>query len=353
MRRACLLLASMVCVLTVPSPTWANTYTVVIDSTKSWSQARSAALLAGGYLATITSAAEESTVVAAIAAAVPPRVGGFWINLRETSECCYVWDNGETTCYSKFYVPAGEPNDGADGPGGLAEDRGQIIWNTDPARKGFWNDVPAAGFSGTNDISRLGYVIETGPPDPAGPCGACVTVSPSSFCNTPPAGATTVWTRISGVSTGAEATQGVRAANPGTISRTIIDISEPPSQSGRRRPARAQATYVVTLPVEGAGVTAHMVAAAFLDSINRQVGWAGFVANYVNATEDTLIQMYRPTVSFSSTDDNTVPGIMLVSFPPPPTGGVPISTWPARVLLALVLAGLASRVLRARKGPAT
>ena len=82
----------------LPTLSRANTYTVVIDPNVSWTSARTTAIGAGGYLATITSAAEQAAVNAAIAAAGPVQSGGFWINMRETTEGCYVWDNNEASC---------------------------------------------------------------------------------------------------------------------------------------------------------------------------------------------------------------------------------------------------------------
>jgi hypothetical protein len=324
MRSRAPLLALTVALLSVPAPALANTYSVVIDNTKDWAQAQAAAVLAGGYLATITSAAEQAAVVAAIAAASPPGDGGFWLGLEEVGECCYRWTSGESRCYSRFF--AAEPNNG--GPG---EDRGQMIWSSDLARRGTWNDVPAAGYGGALDISRLGYVIEFGPLDPAGPCGNCLSVSPTSACNTPPTGATVVTTRFVGVSGG-----------PGSVGRTITDISEPPPGPGKDDEVGIQSTYLVSLPIAGAGLSAGTIAAAFIDSINRQVGADGFVANYVNASDSTLLQMYRPTGKFSTTTTNTVPGLGVNP------ASVPIAAWPATAGLALALAGLAGRALRAR-----
>src|SRR5262245_33058568 len=284
--------------LAAASSAGANTYTAVIDHGVSWSQAQTAATLAGGTLATITSASEQAAVEAAIATAAPSQNGGFWINLRETTECCYVWDDGEASCYANFY-PA-EPNNGAPG-----ERRGQVMWNiSDPTRRGFWNDVPPGGISGTDDYSRGGYVIEFGPPDAAGgPCGACIRVSPTSSCNTPPGFAVVTLTQVTGVSTAPPlGTAAVR-----TIQRTIIDAGPQPSP-GRLRPWQPQATITVDLPVPAAGVTAKQVVAAFIDSLNRVAGGAGFVANYRNPPDSTVFQMYR-VGPYDASDTNNVPGI--------------------------------------------
>src|SRR5215471_18048565 len=259
------------------SPTvHANTYTVVFDANATWSQAQTAATLAGGYLATITSAAEQAQVNSAISAAAPGQDGGYWINMVETTEGCYVWNNGESSCYMNFYQ--GEPNNGAPG-----ETRGQIMWSlSDPSRRGFWNDVPAAGITGSTDISRRGYVIEFGPADPAdGPCGACIRVSPNSPANNPPGGSTVTTTKVSGISTG-----------PGIIPRTIIDAVPPPGPN-RARPADAQCCIsipTVTVAVPSSGIRANTVAAAFVDSINRAVGGFGFVANFANMSDSSVFR---------------------------------------------------------------
>ena len=110
MRSLLIFLAAAACSLPSFAPALANTYQVVIDANDPWSQAKTAAQLAGGYLATITSASEQATVETAIAAASPPRAGGFWINLHENGECCHIWEDGETTCYGRFY--SAEPNKG-------------------------------------------------------------------------------------------------------------------------------------------------------------------------------------------------------------------------------------------------
>ena len=333
-----------------PLPAGANTYTVVFNSAINWTSAKNAAILAGGYLATITSPAEQAAVEAAIAAASPVQSGGFWINLRETTECCYIWDNGEASCYANFY--ASEPNNGAPG-----ETHGQIIWNlTDASRRGPWNDVPVGGLPGSSDISRLGYVIEFGPADPAGgPCGACIRVNPNSFCNTPPGGATVKTTLVTGVSIEPPPGPGDEILAVRTIERTIIDV-EPNGPNGARL-MQPQATYTVSVPVPTLGVPAHVVVAAFIDSINRTAGPGGFVANYASLSSNIILRMYR-VGGYGATDVNTVPGITVSDYPPPSPpvqggGGVqgPMLAWPAQALAGLALTGLAARAMRRRKPP--
>jgi hypothetical protein len=293
----------MACALCAPSPALPNTYTVVMDASASWSSAKTAAALAGGYLAIISSATEQAAVEAAITAASPPNDGAFWIALRESTECCYVWDGGGATCFGHWYTA--EPNNGA---GGTPENRGQVMWNlSDASRRGYWNDVPDAGFPGTTDISRLGYVIEFGAPDPVPTCGYCVPVNPGSFCNTPPPGATVVKTKVTGTSTGPPS-----VVAGGKNERTIIDISPPQAGPSWSRPARVQAVYTVGLTVSS-GVPALAVAAALIDSINHQVGPAGFVASFKSNTSDT-VQMYRAVGGYTSNDDNGIPGITLTSY---------------------------------------
>ena len=335
--------------LAVPTVTRGNTYSVVIDHSASWSQAQTAAALAGGYLATITSPAEQAAVQAAIAAASPVQNGGFWINLRETSECCYIWDNGEKSCYANFYQ--GEPNNG-----GGTETRGQIMWNlTDASRRGGWNDVPPGGLAGTTDISRGGYVIEFGPADSADvACGACIRVSPNSFCNNPPPGSTVTTTQVSGVSA-PDPPLAAPLLAARTIERTIIDISPPPPQPSRVRWAHTQATFTVTVPVPGVGVPASAVVAAFIDSINRVVGSVGYVANYLSLSDNTIFRMYK-VGTYTSSDANNVPGITVSPYSPGGGGGGgggvqgPMLDGFAQLLLLMMFSALATRALRARRG---
>jgi hypothetical protein len=318
-------------------PARANTYTVVFDASASWSQAHSAAVIAGGYLATITSAGEQAAVEAAILAASPPGNGAFWINLRENVECGYVWDTGEPRCYGNFFY--GEPNNGL---GGTPEDRGSLIWSGDLSRRGRWNDVPEAGLAIGGDVSRMGYVIEFGPLDSGTPCGTYVPVHKASFCNQPTVGAIVLHTQVTGLATG-----------PGLIGRSIIDISQPPDGPRRRQPARVQATYNVSLPVPS-GATAAAVGTALRDSINSQIGGAGFVANFVTSGDPTLVRMFRASGNYSSSDMNTAPGITLNSSPGPTPGGGggvpgPGVSDAGLVVLAMVLAVLGGRALRRRE----
>lgn len=325
------------CLMAAAPSVGANTYTVVFDATSTWSQAKTAAELAGGYLATITSASEQAAVEAAIAAAVPPGNGALWINLRENVECGYVWDTGEPRCYGNFFY--GEPNDGL---GGTPEDRGSLIWSSDLSRRGRWNDVPGAGLPGTGDISRMGYVIEFGPLDSGTPCGTYVPVHKASFCNQPTVGAIVLHTQISGLATGS-----------GLIGRSIIDISQPPPRPLRQQPARAQATYNVNLPVPN-GATAAFVGTALRDSMNSQIGGAGFVANFVNSGDPTLIRMFRASGNYSSSDMNTAPGITLSSSQGPTPGGGggvpgPGLSDAGLAALAVMLVLLGGRALRRRE----
>ena len=338
MRTGFLLTTLAACTLWVCDPALANTYTVVTDASKSWSQAKTAAQLAGGYLAIISSASEQAAVEAAIAATSPSRDGGFWIGLTESSECCYVWDGGGATCYGHF--AANEPNSAGGG-----EDRGQVMWTSDLTLKGHWNDVPQAGYGGTNYYSRLGYIIEFGAPDPVPTCSACVPVNPGSVCNAPPVGATVVKTKVTGTSTSPNAPL---ASSKNT--RTITDIGAPPAGPSRLHPAEVQAVYTVGLTVPS-GTSALTVAAALIDSINHQAGPSGFVASFLSNSGDT-VQMYRPAGGYMSSDDNGISGITLTSYtyiapapppPPPAAAGPGLTGWGtgALMLLLLVLGGSA------------
>lgn len=341
MRNLIAVLAAACLVAAAPSAR-ANTYTVVFDASSSWSQAKAAAVLAGGYLATITSAAEQAAVEAAISAASPAGDGAFWINLRENVECGYVWDNGEPRCYGNFFY--GEPNNGFGG----TEDRGSLMWSSDLSRRGRWNDVPEAGVPGTGDISRMGYVIEFGPLDAGPACGTYVPVHKASFCNQPPVGSIVVQTQVTGLATG-----------PGLIGRSIIDISQPPPRPPGPQPARTQATYNVSVPVPN-GATAALVGTALRDSINSQIGGAGFVANFVSSGNPTLVRMFRASGNYSSSDANSAPGITLSSTSGPPPGGGSGGGVPGPglsdaglIALAAMLAVLGGRALRRRERDST
>ncbi|HKQ58992.1 MAG TPA: lectin-like protein [Candidatus Eisenbacteria bacterium] len=333
MRRLASCLAVLAGLLAASTPVQANTYTVVFDANVSWSQARTAAITAGGYLATITSASEQAAVEQAIALAGPPREGAFWINARETTECTYVWDNGESRCYGNFYFF--EPNNGSPG-----EDRVHLLWSNDLSRRGRWNDAPQVGIPGLGDISRLGYVIEVGPTGPLGQCGPGLPVSHSSACNTPPPGSTTYTARVSGSSTG-----------PGIIQRTITDITEP-NRSGPGN--HTLATYIVTCSVPG-GTSATAAALSLRDSINFQAGGAGFVASMPPGGDAQNVQMYRASGNFSVSDNCTAPGLTIANInsgpgPGPGGGGVqgPIASPVGIAMLLVLLAGIGAVALRTR-----
>jgi len=101
-------------------------------------------------------------------------------------------------------------------------------------------------------------------------------------------------TQVSGSSTGA-----------GTLSRTIIDISEPP---GSRL---GSASFSVTVPIPP-GASAVAVASVLIDSINAQIGPSGFTATFASPADSTLVLMSRAS-PFSSCDGGTIPGISVTS----------------------------------------
>lgn len=125
----------------------------------------------------------------------------------------------------------------------------------------------------------------------------CFFVIASAVCVLSPlthARATDLKTRVSGSSTGS-----------GTLSRTIIDITEPPGPPG------ANATYTVTVPIPS-GANAVAVAKALIDSINAHLGPSGFSASFASPPDSTLILMSRAS-RFSSCDGGTVPGVNVTS----------------------------------------
>lgn len=133
------------------------------------------------------------------------------------------------------------------------------MWSTDRARRGSWNDVPAAGLAGTNDISRLGCVIETGPTDPLASCGASIPMRATSFGNTTPSGTTP--SQIVGASSAT-----------GVIKRTITNITGPPAALSWWQPAGVQTINRVNPAVTGAGAGAALVATMLRNSISDQIG---------------------------------------------------------------------------------
>lgn len=151
-----------------------HSYEVLLDDTRSWSEARAAARAGGRDLATVTSAEEQAFVESLLLASDAP-TGSYWFGLRETAtEGVFRPVNGEASDFTHF-APA-EPNNG----GEEAESVGGIYWTADadapvrPAtvpRRGFWNDLPEQGYSndasiavGQADLLRAGYVVEAAAP---------------------------------------------------------------------------------------------------------------------------------------------------------------------------------------------
>ena len=151
-----------------------NTYELVSDPDASWDAARAAAQSMGGDLATITSA-EEQAFVESLMSEANVLTGGYWFGIREAAEGVYLNVDGTPLTYTHW--AASEPNNA-----GGVENSGQILWtNTalplpDPAadeRRGFWNDAPAAGYTGgvdqtPSDTFRAGYLVEIAADDTDG-----------------------------------------------------------------------------------------------------------------------------------------------------------------------------------------
>jgi hypothetical protein len=137
-----------------------NSYELVLDPSATAGSAGAASAASGGYLATITSAAEQSFIEDLLSNDAAP-TGSYFFGLgRVGNTDSFGWSNGEPFSYQNF--AAGEPNDYKSG-----EDAGQIYW-TGPgdsdalARRGGWNDAPAAGYAGSTilDLNTAGFLIE-------------------------------------------------------------------------------------------------------------------------------------------------------------------------------------------------
>jgi hypothetical protein len=98
-------------------------------------------------------------------------------------------------------------------------------------------------------------------------------------------------------------TQLTGIATGGTLTRTIIDVSEP-NGPGDLSPEQAQVTHNVSCNVP-AGKTAAQMAVMLRDSIMVQVGGFGYTALLIG--DGTRVQMNKPGGSFqlSGPDGNT------------------------------------------------
>ncbi len=141
------------------------------------------------------------------------------------------------------------------------------------------------------------------------------------------------------------------ATGAGTVSRTIIDISEPNSpQEGGAGLLQIQAGSV-TVPVT-TGKTANQIARAFRDSINTNTSLAatGYSAAIlvVPPGDSSRVKMTRQIGSFSVTDVETVPGVTM-AIVEPTVEDAPALTPYALALLAAGLSALAYQARRQRR----
>jgi hypothetical protein len=129
----------------------------------SWSNAQSAAVLVGGYLATLTSGAENSFVFSLVDSTNywrsgqynnrGPWIGGFQQPAASEPNGGWEWVNEEGP-FSFSNWCSGEPNDGA----GVRHEDKLVFWsNTPGTRRPTWNDIDS-----TPDDSDtiVAYVVE-------------------------------------------------------------------------------------------------------------------------------------------------------------------------------------------------
>jgi hypothetical protein len=164
-----------------------HVYEVVLDATSDWPEARAKAQLAGGDLATITSAAEQAFIKELLISEGAP-TGSYWFGLRESATPNLFEPVSGTSSFSSF--APGEPNNGA-----VEEETvGGIYWTASAGdnggrflRRGEWNDLPATGFpdavSGApleTDLYRAGFIVEVDAAPSPVPIPAAVLIFPGT-----------------------------------------------------------------------------------------------------------------------------------------------------------------------------
>ena len=133
-------------------------YEAISAPNMTWTQAQAAAVAAGGYLATITSADENNFVFNTFGIADRPYwLGGYQPNGQAEPAGGWQWVTGETWSYTNW--AGGEPNNGSCGSTPNCEGSLAFAFFTADGR---WNDAPT-GYTG---YGNGGYVIES-VPEPA------------------------------------------------------------------------------------------------------------------------------------------------------------------------------------------
>jgi hypothetical protein len=121
---------------------------VVVTGGITWNDAKVAAELCGGYLATITSDTEQ-TFINTYVAPIPPQqaywLGGYQPPGSDEPAGDWRWVTGEEFVYTNWYSL--EPNNNGD-------ENAMVTWYYNQ-----WNDVPASY------LENNGYIMET--PEPA------------------------------------------------------------------------------------------------------------------------------------------------------------------------------------------
>lgn len=130
----------------------------------SWEQASAAAVAAGGYLATTTTADENAFVYSLVDRAecftlingAGPAIGGLQLKGSKEPAGGWVWITDEGWEYTNW--APGQPNDY---PGGPSEERLQFFSGVAGVPSPEWNDLDM------DDQNLGGYVIERDPPIPS------------------------------------------------------------------------------------------------------------------------------------------------------------------------------------------
>jgi hypothetical protein len=153
-------------------------YEVVVDGSKGWNAASAAAVAAGGYLVTITSAAEQSFINSTLFGGTASGstvsneslIGSWWMGATDTaSEGTWQWVKAGEAFGAFTNWGSGQPdnNSNAQFGGTAGEDYGQFVWRNGwtSTLPGGWNDAREAGYSGPDysqfpQLQLRGYIVE-------------------------------------------------------------------------------------------------------------------------------------------------------------------------------------------------